>query len=207
MQKGLAQMKHVLDLGTNKTVIVLLHGTGGDARSLMGLAKQLSPESTLLGIEGDVLENGMRRYFARYSDGSFDLESLHEATIKLQETIQSLLEEHNLTDHKVALLGYSNGANIAVNIFKEYETRYDLALLLHPSSGRATVPFKAQTKLTAFITSGDNDPFISKEEFDVLEDTFRQADIKVEVFRHQQGHQLTQAELYKTAELLAKLEV
>ena len=199
-------MHHNHQAGQNKNVFILLHGTGGDAKSLFDLATYIDPDATLIGIEGEVTEQGMKRYFARYSDGSFDLESLAAATAKLQETIADLLARYTTEDRRVILLGYSNGANIAVNLLKEYETDYDLALLLHPSPGRSRVLFKKQAKLRALITSGANDPYISEEEFAVLEDMMKAADIPVETLTHSQGHQLTQGELQYAKRLVAELD-
>ncbi len=198
-------MNHIHQAGRNKNVFILLHGTGGNAESLLDIASFLDPDATLIGIEGDVLEQGMRRYFARYRDGSFDLESLAEATAGLQDTITDLLDRYAPEDKRVILMGYSNGANIAVNLFKEYETDYDLAVLLHPSAGRSNFPFKTQARLRALITSGANDPYICEEEFSTLERMMKEAGIAVESLTHGQGHSLTQSELLLAKRMITEL--
>ena len=140
-------MKYIVKNGTNDNVLVLLHGTGGDAYNLLELADYLDPAATKIGTEGDIVEDGMRRYFERNPDGSFVEESLMRETTVLYETIAEALEESDLTEKNVILVGYSNGSNIALNILKEYETNYRVALLFHPSSVRPGVPFKKQHKL------------------------------------------------------------
>lgn len=199
-------MHHIHQAGRNNNVFILLHGTGGDAASLFGVAEFIDPAATLIGLEGQVSENGMKRYFARYNDGSFDLESLAKETANLQETIQNLLTRYKLQNHRIVLIAYSNGANIAINLFKEYETNYDMALLLHPSAGRSQVPFKPQDKLRVLITSGDNDPYISSEEFAELKEALEAARITVETLTHSQGHSLTQAELRHAHGMVAALK-
>ncbi|EAC9468251.1 carboxylesterase, partial [Listeria monocytogenes] len=56
-------MKAIYQQGAaDAPVLVLLHGTGGDEQSLLEVGKALDPQASLLGIRGNVLENGMPRY-------------------------------------------------------------------------------------------------------------------------------------------------
>ena len=57
-------------------VFVLLHGTGGTETDLVPLAELLNPEYNVLGIRGNVQENGMNRYFKRHGEGQYDWEDL-----------------------------------------------------------------------------------------------------------------------------------
>lgn len=199
-------MKHVKKDGTNQNLYILLHGTGGDAESLFPLLNVLDPEATGIGIQGEVKEGGMNRFFARNPDGSFDLESLGEATKKLYETIEDLRSRYGLKDKRVILLGYSNGANIIQSVLKDYETDYRLALIFHPALVKPEVPFKPQGDLTAFVTSGQNDPYISQEGFARIETTLTDAGIPFESFTHEKGHSLIQEELVKARELIQALD-
>lgn len=58
-------MKHIFKQGTdpNSPVLLLLHGTGGTERDLLPLAELISPSSSVLSVRGNVLENGMPRFF------------------------------------------------------------------------------------------------------------------------------------------------
>ena len=188
-------MKYIVREGQNNNVLVLLHGTGGDAHSLLQLADYLDPASAKLGIEGDVVENGMRRYFKRNPDGSFIVESLQEATQVLYKTIEQALEENSLSDKNVILVGYSNGSNIALNLFKEFETDYQAGLLFHPSAVRPGVPFKNQDKLKLLVTSGENDPYITMEQYQTLIDELDEAGLDYESVVHTSGHSLIEEEL------------
>jgi len=54
-------MKAIYQQGAaDAPVLVLLHGTGGDEQSLLEVGKTLDPRASLLGIRGNVLENGKR---------------------------------------------------------------------------------------------------------------------------------------------------
>lgn len=198
-------MKHEIDLGKNNHTIITLHGTGGNARDLFELAKFLDPSATRIGFEGEVNENGMLRYFARFPDGSFDFESLALGTKNLKNSIDEVIDLYDLKNHKITVIGYSNGANIAVNLFKEYENvSLSNAILFHPSSMTPNREFKKQENLKVLISSGKNDPYISEEEFNRLTDLFINGGIDTEVFVHNQGHQLTQEELNVSKTFLDK---
>ena len=72
-----------------KLTFVLLHGTGGNEQDLMFLGKEIEPNVSLLSPRGNVLENGMPRFFRRLSEGVFDLEDLKFRTHELADFIQN----------------------------------------------------------------------------------------------------------------------
>lgn len=200
-------MRHIKLDGTNKHVIQTLHGTGGPATDLFRVAKMIDPQATLIGFQGEVMEQGMARFFKRHHDGSFDLRSLAETTYQLKDDIEAVIKQYDLNDYQVTLLGYSNGTNLAINYFKEFEdTPIDVALMYHPAPGRLDVPFKAQPNLKILITSGANDPFITQGEFDTLHQQLLDARIDAHVYHHQFGHSLIGEELEASKELLNSSE-
>ncbi len=71
-------MQHIFKEGTNKDrpVLLLLHGTGGDENDLLALADIVDPTASVLSVRGNVLENGMPRFFKRLAEGVFDIEDL-----------------------------------------------------------------------------------------------------------------------------------
>lgn len=187
-------MNYVIKEGNNKHLQIMLHGTGGSADSLFNIGEFIDANSTLVGIEGEVLENGMRRYFERYPDGSFKLKSLAQATQKLEKTITEILKKY--PDYTVSIVGYSNGANIALNLLKEYENiAIDNALLFHPSPVRVDTQYLKQDRIKVLITSGKNDPFISELEFETLQSDLKNVGIECVEYTHDYGHQLIQEEL------------
>ena len=52
--------------------IVPLHGTGGNEKDLLWVARKISPNSAIISPRGKVLENGMPRFFRRLAEGVFD---------------------------------------------------------------------------------------------------------------------------------------
>lgn len=200
-------MKYVTKEGTNNHLIITLHGTGGHADDLFDIADYIDPKASKVGFQGEVNENGMSRYFARYPDGSFDLESLKNGTDKLYSSIFSFIKENQYEDYVVTILAYSNGANIAKNLLKEFENvEINNAILFHPSPITPEIGYKNQKNLNVFMTSGINDPYINESEFKEIENQMRLADINVEKFTHSNGHQLIQSELDNAKEFLLSLK-
>ncbi|HKL84247.1 MAG TPA: carboxylesterase, partial [Bacilli bacterium] len=80
-------MYYIHKKGSNNRLLILFHGTGGDAKEMIGLGQQLDSEASLLAIEGDVKQWRMNRYFIRHDDGSFDLDNLRDQTKKVYDLI------------------------------------------------------------------------------------------------------------------------
>lgn len=186
-------IKHIVQ-GSNDKVIILLHGTGGNERDLIPIGKYIDENATLVGIRGNVEENGMLRYFKRYPDGSFDLRSLAKETYELHKTINDLMIANEWSAEKITLLGYSNGSNIMQSMMKEFDMPYNTYYLLHPSVTLPNQKFKSLSG-KVFISSGANDPYISEQGFEGIIESMKSSNIEVETYRHNQGHALTQDEL------------
>ena len=180
---------------SGENTFIMLHGTGGHEDDLLSLVHLIDPDASALGILGDVLENGLARYFKRYPDGRFDEADLKVQTEKLYHQIQHLLNKYNIDPKHVTVLGYSNGANIFINLLKTYQTDFKNAILLHPSSVAKGTAFKKQPNLAIFSSFGKQDPFISEKDYLSLIAEIREAQIPITSFESDYGHRLTQETL------------
>ncbi|MDQ6418793.1 alpha/beta hydrolase [Paenibacillus sp. LHD-117] len=195
-------MKHLFIKGSNETapVLLLLHGTGGTERDLLGLAELIAPGSSVLSVRGNVLEHGMPRFFRRLAEGVFDLEDLVFRTKELHEFLNGAAAEYGFDRGNVVAVGYSNGANIAGSLLFHYKDALKGAILHHPMVPIRGLALPDMTGLPVFIAAGENDPICSPSESKELESLLRGAGAEVEVRWDRFGHQLTSAEAHAAAE-------
>ncbi|MBC7368833.1 MAG: alpha/beta hydrolase, partial [Undibacterium sp.] len=110
--------------------LLLLHGTGGNERHLLPLARALSPGAAVLSPRGDVSEHGANRFFARLAEGLFDPAEVTRRTHALSDFIAAASKHYSLDLSRLTAVGFSNGANIAATILQLRPTVLDGAILL-----------------------------------------------------------------------------
>ncbi|WP_428911062.1 alpha/beta hydrolase [Niallia sp. Krafla_26] len=200
-------MKHLFQKGKNesKPTLLLLHGTGGNELDLLPLAGIIDDEATYLSVRGNVLENGMPRFFRRLAEGVFDEEDLIFRTKELNEFLDEAAEKYEFDRNNVLAIGYSNGANIAASLLFHYQHSLQGAILHHPMVPRRGIELPDLTGKSVFIAAGTNDPICSPEESVELQSLLEKSKAKVELHWGNRGHQLTQEEVNAAATWYQKL--
>lgn len=195
-------MKHVFYKGDNQTrpTLLLLHGTGGNEHDLVGLGKEIDAQANILSVRGNVLENGMPRFFKRLAEGVFDVEDLMFRTEELKNFIDEAAQNYAFDRDNVVAIGYSNGANIAGNLLFQYEQVLKGAILHHPMVPRRGVEIPQMSDTPVFIGAGKNDFMCPVTESEDLQDLLQNAGAEVELYWHAYGHQLTQDEVQAAKE-------
>lgn len=190
-------MKHIFNKGTdlNAPVLLLLHGTGGTERDLLPLAGRVSPASSVLSVRGNVLENGMPRYFRRLAEGVFDIEDLIFRTKELNDFLDNAAEEYEFDRSNIVAIGYSNGANIAASLLFHYKDTLRGAILHHPMVPIRGVELPDLTGVPCFIGAGSNDPLCTPQETEDLKKLLEAVGSPVTVHWEKSGHQLTSSEV------------
>jgi phospholipase/carboxylesterase len=194
-------MKHIYEQGTNPSapVLVLLHGTGGTERDLLPLAQQISSESAVLSIRGNVLENGMPRYFRRLAEGVFDVEDLLIRTKELNDFLDQSANDYGFDRRNVVAIGYSNGANIAGSLLFHYKDSLKAAILHHPMVPLRGVDLPDLSGVPVFISAGENDPICLPQETEDLAKLLKNAGASVTVYWEKFGHRLAASEVVAAA--------
>jgi phospholipase/carboxylesterase len=187
---------HRFEPGSGPVTLLLLHGTGGDEHQLIELGRQLAPAAALLSPRGQVLEDGVAaRFFARRGVGDLDLDDLRRRGDELARWVGDACAQYGRDAARVIALGYSNGANIAVELlFRHAGVLRGAALLRAMLPYRPDAPFDL-TGTEVLIAAGDADPYSSPEQVAELARLLTGAGAEVQVARQATGHGLTQGDL------------
>lgn len=175
--------------------LLLLHGTGGDENDLLPLARMVAPVAAVLSVRGNVLEQGMPRFFRRLREGVFDLADLHERTAALGEFLAAAADRYGFTPSNLFALGFSNGANIAASLLLSQPTALAGGILI-----RAMVPFEPEqppdlSGRAVLLSQGRNDPLIPAPRAQRLAEILEAAGADVELAWQSGGHALTQGDV------------
>lgn len=181
--------------------LLLLHGTGGNEDDLLSIGQIISPGAALLSPRGQVLENGMPRFFRRLAEGVFDYDDVRQRAGDLAGFILAAKDKYQMA--APIAVGYSNGANIAAAV-----------LLLRPDVLAGAILFRAMlpldhaphTDLTGrpvLITSGLRDLAIPAESANKLAALLSAAGAQVEHKTFPVGHELSQLDIAAAKHWLA----
>jgi phospholipase/carboxylesterase len=175
--------------------LLLLHGTGGDENDLIPVGKMIDPDANILSVRGEVIENGMPRFFKRLSPGVFDEQDLMYRTSQLHDFVDQASKTYDFDRSDVIAIGYSNGANIAANMFMQIPFSLRGGILMHPMLPRkeGVIPELKQTHI--LITAGNNDPIVPVASTQALKDVLDRNGAKVSLTWFKFGHKLSSEEI------------
>lgn len=188
--------------GISNRTLLLLHGTGGDERSLLWLGEALDSDANRLSPRGKISEDGKNRFFRRISEGVFDLQDLVFRTNELAEFLRELNAGH--LPPPIAV-GFSNGANIAASL-----------LLLEPGALSGAVLFRPMVPIVpesrpdlsgvpVFIAAGRADPIVSADQSEAIASLLAGCGADVDLHWTDTGHSLHREEIRAAANWLHSL--
>ncbi|MQW22170.1 MULTISPECIES: alpha/beta hydrolase [unclassified Lactococcus] len=189
-----------IETGNKKLApVLLLHSTGGDEFQLLPIARQLFENHPLIAIRGRISEQGINRYFKlkgpAFTKENFDLASLAEESDWLISKINQLLNEYELDGSQLIALGYSNGANVALNMQQKGLVSFDKIIAFHAMQLEDLVPISMPNPPKIWLSHADNDSIVSKDNFDALTENLSLSGCQLEIYKSQAGHQLTASEI------------
>jgi predicted esterase len=186
---------HRFERESGASTLLLLHGTGGDESDLLPLGRQLAPQANLLSPRGQVLEQGMPRFFRRLAVGIFDEEDLRRRAAQLADFVAAAAASYGLDAGRIFALGYSNGANIAAAVLLLHPAALAGGALLRPVLPlEPEVPPDLQGK-PVLLAAGRQDPYAPHERVEALAEWLRRGGAEVDLRWQAAGHELTQTDL------------
>ena len=180
---------------------ILLHGTGGDEYSLLPIAAFLNPDYAVLSIRGNVNEHGALRFFKRKAEGVYDVQDLQQRALMLREFIIEASEKYAFDLSKAIIVGFSNGANIAIELLLKDQSIFNKAILMAPMY---PVPINETHSLShkkIFISMGKQDPIVPISESERVVTLFESRKADVTTF-WVQSHEINMLLLYQVKEWL-----
>ena len=185
-----------------RRVLLLLHGTGGNENDMIPLGRDIDPSAAILSLRGNVLENGMPRFFRRLAEGVFDEEDVIRRANELADFVGVAAAKYDFDTGALTAVGYSNGANIAAAILLLRPGVLSRAILF-----RTMVPLIPVTPPTlsdagVLICSGRHDPIVPLENVERLAVMLREAGADVTLRFEDAGHQLVFTEIAAAREWL-----
>ncbi len=185
--------------------LLLLHGTGGTEEDLLPLGEQLLPGAAQLSPRGQVLENGMPRFFRRLAEGVFDLDDLRRRTHELADFVDAARRTYDLGPAAPVAVGFSNGANIAAAMLLLRPSTLGGALLLRPMVPLEPDPLPALGGVPVQINAGTADPIVTPAQSEALGALLQRAGASVSVDWIRAGHGLARQDLDVGQRFLAQV--
>lgn len=184
------------------SVIVLLHGTGGNESDLMPLAARINPRATLLGVRGRSTEEGINRWFRRFDAMTYDQEDIRGEAEAFAGFVQGAITGYGLDPARMTFLGYSNGANLLGAILELGLGAVQSAILLRGLQVLENPPASDMAGVRVLMLTGDRDPYGRLAP--PLEAALRAggADLTAKLLRA--GHELTAEDIEAAKDWLSK---
>ena len=107
--------------GEARQLVILLHGVGADGQDLIGLAPELGgilPHAAFVAPNApypcDMAPHGYQWFSILFEDPEIRLAEIRRTALTLNAFIDEQLARHNLADHRMALVGFSQGTMMAL---------------------------------------------------------------------------------------------
>ena len=186
--------------GDDSLTLLLLHGTGGNEDDLISFGQRLAPTANILSPRGNVLENGMPRFFRRISDGVLDFKDLKIRTAELVEFLEKASMAYKFDRRKVIAFGYSNGANMAESLLWNYPRLLAGAILIRPMMAIKSQAVPDLSNVPVFISGGRYDMINPPGDIERVAEILGAAGASIKLAIQDAGHEMTREELSQIAE-------
>ena len=184
------------------TILVLLHGTGGNEADLMPIARRIAPHSTLLGVRGRATEEGSNRWFRRFDAETFDQADIRCEAEAFSAFVEGAVAGYGLDPDRLIFLGYSNGANFLAAVIQLHPGVVRRAVLLRVIQPLETPPATDLSGTSALVLNAGDNPFTRSAP--ALADALMALGAHVDFRDLSADHELSAADVTEAAEWIQK---
>ena len=198
-------MKHIYINKNSSDTLIMLHGTGGNEEQMLSLANLIDKDANILSIRGNVVENGMNRFFKRDGIGLYNIENYKFETNNLIDAINNFSKEYKFKLEYATIVGFSNGANIALGIIQTNPIINNF-ILYSPDYINKEEGFNNLEGKNIYISTAENDPYVNFRNMETLINrlTDNQANLKV---LKTSGHQINNKVLENSIKWYKKIKL
>ncbi|MBI3966250.1 MAG: dienelactone hydrolase family protein [Chloroflexi bacterium] len=144
--------------------LLLLHGGDEDEQTPIPLGQSLAPGAALLSPRGPVLEGDKPRFYRRHADRSGDVGDLKAHTHALADFVRAAAATYDLDPARIVVVGFSNGANLAVSLLWLRPETVAAAVLFRP-----IMPLELERRpdlrgMPVLVAAGTRDRVVAPEE-------------------------------------------
>ena len=174
-------------------LVFAFHGTGGDERQLLPLAREVWPQAAIVAPRGDVSEYGALRFFRRKAEGVYDFDDLARRTTAMAAFVRA--HEQRAQARRVIGVGYSNGANILASVAIAEPGLFDELALMHPLIPWRPANDARLAGTRVLITAGERDPICPPDQTLALAEFWSRQGADATLEWHEGGHELRDSEI------------
>jgi len=174
--------------------LLLLHGSGGDETSLLALGRAIAPGAAFLSPRGNAKDHGSSRFFARPGNPSVSDPEIECRTRELADFTQAATCMYEIKQ-QFLIVGFSNGANIAVHLLLHSHIPWAGAILMRGMAADDHSPHNTLHSAPVLILSGIDDPIVQSDQAEDLASQLRNAGAEVTLHWEQAGHNLSQGDV------------
>jgi phospholipase/carboxylesterase len=173
--------------------LLLLHGSGGDETSLLSMGRAIAPGAALLSPRGNAVDHGSPRFYARPGNPSGSDAEIQKRTNELAGFASAARQQFRLSS--LILVGFSNGANMAVHLLLHSNVTWDGAILMRGMAADSVSPKNSLPETPILVLSGIQDPLVQSDQAEELADQLRLAGAEVTLHWEETGHNLSQGDV------------
>ncbi|AGT09387.1 VOC family protein [Paracoccus aminophilus] len=141
------------------SVLLLLHGSGGNETDLLAMAHRIAPHATLLGLRGRSVEEGHPRWFRRLDTGGYDQDDIRAEAEAFAAFLEGAARSYGIDLSQLTVLGYSNGANFANAVMALHPGLIRRAILMRSIAPLDDLPEVSLAGAEVLMLTGTEDAF------------------------------------------------